>query len=73
MAGSHADDSMVGPHGTTEDHGDVHGHDDHAHTDATGAELGPLDVASWAAGIGGLLLGVVVAVAFAFASGTLRG
>ena len=72
MAGSHADDSMVGPHGTMDDHGDVDGHDDHAHADAAGAALRPLDIATWAAGIGGLLLGVVVAVAFAFASGTLR-
>ena len=63
----HADDSMVGPHGTAEDHGEAHGHDDHAHGDGT--MLGPLDVRAWAAGLLGLLLGLAVAVALAMSSG----
>ena len=72
MADPHADDSMVGSHGSMDDHGEAHGHDDHAHADTAGATLGPLDVASWGAGIGGLLLGLVVALGFALASGTIR-
>ena len=66
----HADDSMVGPHGSMDDHGDAHGHDDHGH----GAEttLGPLDIASWGAGLLGLLLGLAVVLAFALASGFFR-
>jgi hypothetical protein len=63
----HADDSMVGPHGATDDHGETHGHDDHAHAGA--ATLGPLDRAAWGAGLLGLLLGVAVAVALAMSSG----
>ena len=65
--GPHADDSMVGPHGTAEDHGEAHGHDDHAHGGAT--MLGPLDRAAWGAGLLGLLLGLAVAVALAASSG----
>jgi hypothetical protein len=57
----HAGESMVGPHGDTMDHGDTHGHDDHAHS---GMDLGPVDVMTWGMGLLGILLGLVVAVAF---------
>jgi hypothetical protein len=57
----HAGESMVGPHGTTDDHGATHGHDDHGHA---GAALGPLDVRTWAMAVLGILLGLVVAIAF---------
>jgi hypothetical protein len=57
----HAGESMVGPHGDAMDHGDTHGHDDHAHA---GMELGPIDVASWGAAAAGVLLGLIVALAF---------
>jgi hypothetical protein len=58
---SHAGESMVGPHGTAEDHGDDHGHDDHAH----GAEeLGPIDVPMWGAAALGIVLGLIVLFAF---------
>jgi hypothetical protein len=63
----HATDALTGPHGSTDDHGETHGHDDHAH--AGGAKLGPLDARAWGAGIVGLLLGVAVAVALAMSSG----
>ncbi len=63
----HVDDSMVGPHGSAEDHGDAHGHDDHAHAAATA--LGPMDRAAWSAGLLGLLLGLAVAAALATSSG----
>lgn len=57
----HAGESMVGPHGAADDHGDVHGHDDHAHA---GTDLGPIDTLAWAMGGLGILLGLVVAAAF---------
>ena len=59
---AHAADGMVGPHGSMADHGDEHGHDDHAHG---GETLGPLNRGMWGAAALGILLGVVVAVALA--------
>ncbi|MBI2781940.1 MAG: hypothetical protein HYX55_09120 [Chloroflexi bacterium] len=60
-ADPHGGESMVGPHGAADDHGDTHGHDDHAHG---GDALGPLDVRAWGAGLVGILLGLVVMLAF---------
>jgi len=54
-----------------DDHGESHGHDDHAHSD-TSTALGPLDVTSWAAGLGGILLGFAVAIALGLASGSIH-
>lgn len=65
----HAADGMTGPHGSSSDHGADHGHDDHAHA---GETLGPIDRGAWGAGILGLLLGLVVVVAIALASGAIR-
>jgi hypothetical protein len=56
----HADDAMVGPHGQPDDHGETHGHDDHAHVSEA---LGPIDVRTWGAAAAGIILGLVVAVA----------
>jgi len=65
----HAHDGMTGPHGSMDDHGEDHGHDDHAHTaDAAG----PFDTRAWGAGALGILLGLVVAVALALSSGFLK-
>ncbi len=50
------------------DHGDDHGHDDHAH-DAE--PLGPIDMIAWGASLLGIGLGVVVAAAFAVATGAI--
>jgi hypothetical protein len=52
-------------------HGGGHGHDDdhgpgHEHA---GEALGPIDVAAWGAGIVGVLLGAVIAVAMAMSTG----
>jgi hypothetical protein len=47
------------------DHGDEHGHDDHAHAEEA---LGPIDRMAWGAGALGVLLGLAVAFAFAFAT-----
>ena len=52
-------------HHTTDDHGDEHGHDDHAHAEES---LGPVDLPAWGAGILGVLLGLAVAVAFVLAT-----
>lgn len=52
-------------HHATDDHGDEHGHDDHAHTDEP---LGPIDVPAWGAGLAGILLGLAVALAFMLAT-----
>ena len=56
-------------HHTTDDHGDEHGHDDHAHVQAA---LGPIDRPAWGAGILGVLLGLAVAAAFVLATMQVR-
>jgi hypothetical protein len=55
----------VGHHETT-DHGEDHGHDDHAHGEAG---LGPIDVAAWGAGLLGVVTGLVIAACFVVANG----
>jgi hypothetical protein len=52
-------------HHATDDHGDADGHDDHAHAEEA---LGPIDVPAWGAGVGGVLLGLAVAIAFVLAT-----
>jgi hypothetical protein len=47
------------------DHGDDHGHDDHAHRDPA---LGPIDVRAWGAAILGVALGAVIVIGFAMAT-----
>ena len=54
----------VAPH-ATDDHGDEHGHDDHAHAEES---LGPVDGPAWGAGVLGVLLGLAVAAAFVLAT-----
>jgi len=57
----HADESLVVPHGSGDDHGGAHGPDDHAHpADA----LGPFDLRAWGAAGLGIVLGLVVMLAF---------
>jgi len=62
----HAGESMVGPHGATDDHGADAGHDDHAHG---GTSLGPMDVTAWGAAAVGVILGLVVVLALVQAQG----
>ena len=69
MTDKHASDAMVGPHGSSADHGEAHGHDDHAH-DA--AALGPVDIRAWLAGLGGILLGLAAGIALAISSGSIH-
>jgi hypothetical protein len=64
----HASDAMTGPHGSMADHGEDHGHDDHAHAAEDEVRI---DLPAWAAGILGVLLGVAVVVVIAIASGAL--
>jgi hypothetical protein len=69
MTDPHADDAPghagAVEHHLADDHGDDHGHDDHAHGEEP---LGPIDVAAWGAGVLGIALGIVVAVCFALAT-----
>jgi hypothetical protein len=55
-------------HHDPSDHGDDHGHDDHAHAEEP---LGPIDVRAWGAGILGVVLALVIAACFAVAIGAL--
>jgi hypothetical protein len=52
-------------HHSTSDHGDDHGHDDHAHAEEP---LGPIDVAAWGAGLLGVLIGAAIAACFVLAT-----
>jgi hypothetical protein len=52
-------------HHATDDHGEDHGHDDHAHQSE---ELGPIDIWAWGAGAFGVLLGLAVTVCFVIAT-----
>jgi hypothetical protein len=65
----HDSDAAAGPHGSMDDHGESHGHDDHAHASTA---LGPFDVIAWGAGLGGILLGFVVAIALGLAGGSVH-
>lgn len=60
-ADPHAGESMVGPHGSADDHGEDSGHDDHAHGGVTA--LGPIDVPAWSAAAVGVFLGLLVVLA----------
>ena len=67
----HATDTPGHPgavdHHSTSDHGEDHGHDDHAHGEEP---LGPIDIAAWGAGVVGILVGVAIAACFAVATAT---
>jgi hypothetical protein len=59
-------DVVVGTHGSTTDHGEEHGHDDHAHADET---LGPIDWTMWAVGVAGVVVALIVTAGLALATG----
>ena len=61
-----ASHAVEGPHGSTADHGDEHGHDDHAHA---GDALGPIDWTMWSVGVVGVVLALAVVVGFVLATG----
>jgi hypothetical protein len=56
-------------HHAPDDHGEEHGHDDHADDDAE--ILGPIDAIAWGAGVLGVVLGLAVALAFALSTAAL--
>jgi hypothetical protein len=68
----HADDAPghegAVAHHLPDDHGEDHGHDDHAHADEA---LGPIDTAAWLAGAAGVAVGLVIAAAFALSTGAI--
>lgn len=72
-ANPHASDATTGPHGSMDDHGGDdaadHGHDDHAHGEEP---LGRIDVPAWGAGVLGVILGLIVVLALAVASGAFH-
>ena len=54
------------PTAHADEHADAaHADDEHGHDEPV---VGPVDVPAWAAAIGGILIGVVVAVCFALAT-----
>ena len=56
---------VAGPRGSTADHGDDHGHDDHAHASEA---LGPIDWAMWGVGVVGVIAALVIVAGFALAT-----
>jgi hypothetical protein len=69
MTDPHASDAMTGPHGSSADHGEDHGHDDHAHA---AEAVGPVDTRAWGAAFLGIVLGLLVVLAIAIASGQVH-
>ena len=71
MTASHASDAPghdgAAAHHATDDHGEDHGHDDHAHG-ADEEALGPIDTFAWGAGLLGVLAGLLVVVGFVLAT-----
>jgi hypothetical protein len=63
----HESDAIAGPHGSMDDHGEAHGHDDHGHT-SDAMSLGPIDVQAWGAAALGIAGGLVVALVLASSS-----
>jgi hypothetical protein len=56
---------MSTDHPTPPVHTEEHAVEEHGHDEPV---VGPVDVAAWAAAIGGILIGVAVAVCFALAT-----
>jgi hypothetical protein len=54
-------------HHETDDHGNDHGHDDHAHGEEP---LGPIDTTAWGAGLFGVVIALVIAFCFVLATAT---
>lgn len=61
-----ASEAVEGPHGSADDHGDGHGHDDHAHA---AEALGPIDWTMWAVGVLGVVLALAVTAGLVLATG----
>ncbi|MFL5777537.1 MAG: hypothetical protein ACJ761_01220 [Chloroflexota bacterium] len=62
------DEVVAGPDATGHA-ADLAAHGDHAVTDQP---LGPIDMPMWAAGLGGVAIGLVIALCFALATGYVQ-
>jgi hypothetical protein len=62
---SHQPSTDTPSHDVAAGHGDDHGDDDHGHGESP---LGPIDVAAWGAGILGVGIALVIALAFVIAT-----
>jgi hypothetical protein len=66
-------DPQAAPHGTTPPHGAADAGIVHEHLGEHEIEpLGPVDAQAWGAGLLGVALGLVVALAFVFATAAVR-
>lgn len=68
----HEPQSSASPHGSADDvagHEPDDGEGHHEHDE----QLGPIDVRAWAAGVAGVLLGLVVVACLVVATGALTG
>lgn len=63
----HESDAMAGAHGSMDDHGETHGHDDHAHA-ADAMALGSIDLEAWGAAALGIAAGLAVALVLAWSN-----
>lgn len=61
---------VEGPHGSTTDHGDGHGHDDHGHVSEP---LGPIDWPMWGVGVLGVLAALAIVWVFVLGTGFVFG
>jgi hypothetical protein len=66
-AGETATETHHEPHGAAAPHGGVDDVSEHE-MDEHGEPLGPLDVPAWAAGVGGVALGLIVAACLVIAT-----
>jgi hypothetical protein len=64
---SHQPSTDTPSHDPVAGHGDDHGHDDHGGD----SPLGPIDVAAWGAGILGVGIALVIALAFVIATSVI--
>ncbi len=74
-AADSATETHAEPHGAASPHGPTDDVPEHEMDDAAGhaehedEELGPIDVPAWAAGVGGVALGLIVVACFVIAAG----
>ena len=61
-----ASHEVAGVHGSVADHGDGHGHDDHAHG---GETLGPIGWPMWGMGVVGVVAALIVVACFVVSTG----
>jgi hypothetical protein len=65
-----ASHAVEGEHGSVDDHGGDHGHDDHGHA---AEALGPIDWPMWGVGVLGVVVAIIVTAGLVAASGFTLG